>query len=295
MKKNHLLLISSFLFMLVCGPVNSALAIATASGNLALTIGIEYDPDQLQWISGPSSLETWTVGQLYSNDSGVGYLAHDMADIYDYDAEPGWNTVPDPIALAAAGSTVGIANYTGNSDFSPGGTIEAMATAGTTLHSIQAHGTIMYFATFRALAAGSFSFFVDYDGEWQGSTEEAGDSAELAGSLQANIYGMIPTPSGGFEWGEILSSFLAYKSLYLSDGNNGGFDDFVGRESLTYSFAAGDTFYLRFDGQNTNYAYSNSLNAPTNAIPEPGTFVLLSVGLLAVAALAGKSRPGKPD
>ena len=280
----HVALLTVVLLLFVqVGPVQ---AISTASGNLALTLGINYDSQTLSWpyINGTSSLEVWTLTQILTNDEPY-FLAHDMKSTYDYQGIPGWNDVPDPLSVTAVGSSSTIENYTDHSVFSPGGVSNVEAVAGVLREDVQAYSNMMYFSGFEATGKGSFTFYVDYSGSWQGSTEEAGDIANLHASLSASVNKLVVENDRLVDWGELVSSFNVFDSRYFYDGDDGAITDFSGRASLTVDYEQGDFFYLRFDGVNSVWVKSELSTPPPPPVPEPGTFVLLALGLLGCAAI----------
>jgi len=274
------------LALLLLVPVGSTHAISTASGNLALTLGVDYDPQTLDWsyINGTSILEVWTITQILSNEEPY-FLASDMRSIYDYEGTPGWTVVPEPLSVAAVGSSSTIENYTDHSVFSPGGVSNVTAVAGVLRKDVQAYSNMIYFSGFEALGSGSFTFYVDYSGSWQGSTEEAGDIANLHASLFASVNKLVVENDRLVDWGEVVSSFNVFDSRYFYDGDDGAITDFSGRASLTVDYEQGDFFYLRFDGVNSVWVKSELSTPPPPPVPEPGTFVLLALGLLGCAAI----------
>ena len=290
----HVALLAFLLLFFV--PVGPAQAISTASGNLALTLGIDYDVDKLQWryINGTSSLEVWTLSQILSNEAPY-ILADDMRSIYDYDGTPGWNVVPDPLSVAAFGSSSTIENYTDRSEFSPGGVSNVEAVAGVLREDVQAYSNMIYFATFEALASGSFTFYVDYNGSWQGTTAGAGDIANLHASLSAGVNKLVVENDRLSDWGEVVSSFHVFESPYFSNGDDGDINDFAGRASLTVDYEQGDFFYLRFDGVNSVWVKSELSTPPPPPVPEPGTFVLLALGLLGCVAIIRRQGRTRED
>jgi len=272
-------------------PVSNVLAFSTGTGSLSIEAYITYNSSQLQWIYGPSSLETWNLGQIYGYTSGSSTSFADQSNpTYDYEVTPGWDLTPQAVNISYNLSSSAITNNHEDPFAPQASSAVAMSTAQEQAgQTTQSYANIMYFASLEALSAGSFTFGVTYSGNWSGTTGAQSDQLSLYGSLNASVCKPIYDENGSLsDWGSNVGNFTKTVDLFLKDGESGSIDDFTGQEELTVNFEAGDRFYLRFDGVNQVWGYSE--DQPTSEpVPEPTTILLLGSGF-AILVLARKEK-----
>jgi len=258
--------------------IGQAYATAIGTGELSLSAGITYDPTSLTWYRGPSTLETWTIGQIYVNGTGV--VAHDMKDMYGDASIPGWDREPEDISVSYINLSSNITNDHSDQMNPTGQSSVVFSSVGMPGMTANSYANNMWFANLRATDDGSFTFYVDYDGSWEGSTTSINDYIELIGSLQMRVDEVLYDEFGGYSWGDTVTSASTNKTLLLEDGEVGEIDSWVGQLGVTVDYTAGQSFYVRFDGVNRATGYSDDDGqAP---IPEPTTLALMGLGLAGI-------------
>ena len=227
MKKHLLSLLMLVILSITFFSFNSVQASSFGTGTLNVNVTLTYDPTQMQWLNKISSLETWTIREIFSPYPTL--VADDSKALYD--TSPGWTPVPGPISLNYGGSSVNItSSINATNVFNPSGTSTVQVTGLVAPDPSQynySYSNMIYIAGLHALADGSFTFTVDYNGTWSGSTSAIGDYVGLAGDIQAGVVSVKWNSSIG-QWDyTTVASNDKYRNLFLQDGQVGSINDFA--------------------------------------------------------------------
>jgi hypothetical protein len=284
MKRNGfghiLLLVLSFVTL----SFGSAHGSSTATGTLNVTVNMVYDEGQMEWWNAYSSLETWTIAQIMTQKPEFSFRESDQKSVYDYVA--GFTPVPPPLSVSYSGTyTSGSANIVNDATagpFQPSGQSITQAETSGNQEDIYVYSNMIYIAGLRALQDGTFSFHVNYDGNWAGQLGGVNDFGILCGSIQYSLERILFDESGRISGGVYEESGMEERRLNLTDYQQVVIDDFSGTVGFAYDFEAGDVFYLRLD--NLNFLYLDPTNTPS-PVPAPATMLLLGSGLACLAGL----------
>ncbi|BCL61657.1 hypothetical protein DGMP_23500 [Desulfomarina profundi] len=277
-------LMSGLLLGCLIYPFDKAGALSVGTGTLNVTVGLDYDSSTLEFSNGLTSIEAWSIGKIFTYDPSIEYFAFQQEAVYGNNLIPGWDKVPNDISLSYLGSSVDITRD--HSDkMNPASTETiAMSTEGVVGRELQVFSKTLNFANLTATGSGSFTFYIDYLTDMEGSTTSSTDTISINTFIQSAIFGMEYDSEGHLQWQNGGSAlYRDYDSFWKSPRGIGSveFDQISGRLGLTVDYVAGDMFHLR--SECSNLIRGKSFDQPSS-VPEPATIVLFGIGL---AGLAG--------
>jgi hypothetical protein len=283
MFKRFLTVLMILLLSLLSYPFSSALAFSTGTSSLVVTAGIDYNADTLEFFYGKTSLKTWTSASI-SKTGPHELLASGMETVYDGTGSPGWEGAPDPISINYDDPTFDDTDLTvavtsnHNDVMHPTGSANMSMSTAYPLRTLNTNSSISYYTEVRAIADGSFTFYLDYDADLTGATTSVNDKVDMYARAYIKFTEIVVGNDGLLEWGD-SSSFGQQKRESAEDGESGAIDDFDGRLSSTVDFSKGDMFQLSFHSSTILWGYTED-EAHVDPVPEPATFLLFGSGLI---------------